>query len=570
MNCKCSYINKIILLNEKDLSHEWINMTGCERIEQIIIRRRLAYADLIQITRDRIPPNTIVIWSNADIYCTDTIGMLWTVNMHDKMFALLRWDEQADGNEPVLYNDTERSQDTWIVLSDSIKQRQWNLDTLNYKLGTPGCDNKFAFDMFRNRFCVSNPCNSIKMIHSHQSQIRAYSIADTVFSDVYLYLAPCDIKPSNYIKNIQHPYEKYINMPFPISIKSSSPSNAITFCTMVARDGQYVWEYDIDNFYTEEMRVYTIPNAMVNCRSLIYDTHNMFIGNDDKANAILWNNAEINTAASSIYKKTMITVPVLSYHTFIHTDMYCLEYLSRVARIKSQYPDGAFYISPSATSIINSFKFNCEHINGVPWSPSANVYADNVVGFVANTYKIGREDIQALRSIWPDWKESPTEEKVCIVQYEPSTLQDEHSISSAITKEYAESLRPLFGDSWTLRFIPSDIIGLPGYEALAGASLYIVFGGVARKGKWAKLWALPRNAKVIELQNELEMSGEMQHVAHAAELTSWIFPLHKGGATDVQNQLTKALTRWISKNLQTLNQSPATIPTSATPTELSS
>jgi hypothetical protein len=39
---------------------------------------------------------------------------------------------------------------------------------------------------------------------------------------------------------------------------------------------------------------------------------------------------------------------------------------------------------------------------------------------------------------------------------------------------------------------------------------------------------MKKGTTVVELQNELRATGELQHLCTIAELDSWIVPMHKG------------------------------------------
>jgi hypothetical protein len=79
------------------------------------------------------------------------------------------------------------------------------------------------------------------------------------------------------------------------------------------------------------------------------------------------------------------------------------------------------------------------------------------------------------------------------------------------------------------------------YESLVGAALCIVMDGV----NVLRLWALPKGACVIEFQQELEVRGDLQHLAHVCELRSWVLLLSKG---DVEKQIEQELSRWLVKH----------------------
>lgn len=55
-------------------------------------------------------------------------------------------------------------------------------------------------------------------------------------------------------------------------------------------------------------------------------------------------------------------------------------------------------------------------------------------------------------------------------------------------------------------------------EKLAGAEALIAYGGPKSVSRWGFSWALPKGAKVVEIQNEMEPNGEAAHVSGAAGL----------------------------------------------------
>jgi len=73
-------------------------------------------------------------------------------------------------------------------------------------------------------------------------------------------------------------------------------------------------------------------------------------------------------------------------------------------------------------------------------------------------------------------------------------------------------------------------------------------GGKKSSHTWSKLWALPNDCCVIEFQQELQIDGEFQHLAHVAGFKSWVLLLSKGSQTDVQEQIIEQLIKWFKKN----------------------
>ena len=67
-NIENKYIDKIILLNEKEYS-----LPNSSKITQVVINKRLFYDDVIRYIYTSIPENSIVVFANSDIYLDETI-----------------------------------------------------------------------------------------------------------------------------------------------------------------------------------------------------------------------------------------------------------------------------------------------------------------------------------------------------------------------------------------------------------------------------------------------------------------------------------------------------------------
>jgi len=115
-------------------------------------------------------------------------------------------------------------------------------------------------------------------------------------------------------------------------------------------------------------------------------------------------------------------------------------------------------------------------------------------------------------------------------------------------------LTPAWLTEWVAPWLQQNkwevtVVSKAGYEDVVGASLFIVFGGPQTAFKWARAWALPPQATVVEFQQELALSGELQHLCHVADVQSWILLLSKGSQQDVQQQVLEQFTKWYKKNM---------------------
>lgn len=537
-NCANPHIDKIILINEKDYSSEFNTIKGAKKIQQVISGQRLTYANFLQCVNDAVPHNVFTILCNADIYFEDSIVDLHKINMNDRMFGLLRWDVDVNGISKI-FGPRADSQDTWIFLSDSIKERKWDYNKFNFQLGQAGCDNAFAGHILRQKFVISNPAISFKTYHLHNTNIRNYDKKDYIRSDIYINLAPTPIIDSKQETVPNGKPTMLSNELVSFEVKSSSMSNEITYCTMLEKEGRYKWEPSVENHYFDAaIPVYSWNNSAVTPNGLVYDLYSIYKGkhaDEDRFNYWVNSNVDILTPLQS--RDTMLAIPFKNTDMFKHPDTYILNYISRCARLLKQYPGASFWIPKQFTDYIDYFNWGSEELNGVYFDENTACWANKVVGYLPgpSSLELGQEDIDALRSLYPSWIEKPAD-KICSVV-----------IGSHLTEKFVEEeISKILSDEWSVRYVyESDYAS---YDSLIGASLCIFVGGQKSTKTWAKLWALPKECCVIEFQQELQIDGEFQHLAHVAGFKSWVLLLSKGSTLDVQEQIIEQLGKWFKKN----------------------
>ena len=540
-NCNCPHIDKIVLLNEKDYSDEFSKIKGSEKIQQVISGKRLTYSDFIKYVSEYVPNNVFTILCNADIYFGDSLSDLHKIKMNDKMLGLLRWDVDTKG-EHTLFGPRADSQDSWIFLSNSIKSRSWDYNKLNFQLGQAGCDNAFAGHILRNKFLISNPANSFKTYHLHNTNIRNYEKKDYIRADIYINLAPTFIIDTKQETTPKQKPSMISNDLVSFEVKSSSMSNEITYCTMLEKEGRYKWEPSIENHYFQaEIPLYSWNNSCVTPNGLVYDLYSIYKGKhaeDDKFN--YWKNANVDILTPLQKRNKMFAIPYMNTSIFKHPDSYILNYLSRCARLLKTNPGTSFWIPYEFSEYIEYFNWNTEELNAVYFDENTACYADEVVGFLPGPQmlELGSEDIQALRDLYPSWIEKPAG-KICSVV-----------LGQQITQKFAEEMISKFlldrSEDWSIRYVSESEFA--SYDSLLGSSLCIFIGGQKTQNFWSKLWALPKDCCVIEFQQELKIDGEFQHLAHVSGFKSWVLLLSKGNEKDVQEQILEQLTKWFNKN----------------------
>lgn len=541
-NCDNSLVDRVLLLTEKDLSSEYSGFRHSDKIQQVVIGERLKYSHLLQATIDIVPTNCITVFANADIFLNQTIAEVYTIDMKDKMLALLRWDTNEQGEEEKLFGPRPDSQDTWIVLSDCVKERKWKMEQFDYQLGRAGCDNRFTSDMFSNRFLVVNPCHTIKTMHIHKTAIRDYNPAECIPAKFYLHVAPNRLVDFHQVKFPEgKPIEKLPSEQFPVTIRCPNKTNGVTWCAMISRLKRFVWEHEVEQqFGGNEKKVWEIADCFVKSWNYVYDNKKIYLG-ENISEFLKNSNVEygVDIAAKTVCVPNMLVIPIHLKEWMQDIDLCLLYYFSRVLRLlKTMDRDGKkvdwhFWMPSVLDEFFN--KINITNLVGVPWKEEYVAYTPRAIGCLPEVNEIGREDIEVLRQ-FIGWKKS-ADEKQCVVIYDENMCNE----------VFIERLQEILGD-WTIKVhrggteTGCDFEKM--YEKIVGNGLCIFFGGPKREKAWSRLWALPLRARVIEIQNELKTDGVFQHMAGAAGLESWIMTVYKGSADDMRKQALGHIEKW--------------------------
>ena len=536
-NCACPHIDKIVLLNERDYSGEWATIPGNEKIKQVVIGDRLMYADFLRYVNKHVPSNVYAILANADIYFGDSLLELWKINMADKMLALLRWDVPESGNA-IIFGPRADSQDAWIVLSDSVKQRKWDYKPFQFQLGQAGCDNAFAGHMLQQRFCLCNPALTFKTFHLHLSNIRTYDKKDYIRASIYINLVPTYLIDTRQETVPPTPVEHLCNQLVSFEVQSSSMSNEITYCTMLEKDGRYKWEPSVENHYFEPaIPVYTWNQPVaVTPNGLVYDLRTIYMGKHaDDQQYNFWKGATADILAPMCFTQYMLAIPFESTAVFDHIDTYITYYLSRILRLSALNTvnnNASFWMPPVFAPLLKDFSIDMSRaipFNGQP------CWAEKVVGFLPGpgSNELGSEDIACLRSR-SGWIPYPLK-RVC-------TVIIDDILTETVAKQVFFPLLMLTGKGWSLRIV-EDETELDS-SIFFGSSICITYKSL----KASSIWACPKECCLIEFQQELDIHGQMQHLAHVSEMKAWVLLLSKGSTTDVQEQMAVQLGKWLKKN----------------------
>ena len=161
-------IKKIYMFREsKDLQMPK-HPNAKDKLVFIVKKGRITYADCIELIQSKVGSGHIVGFANTDIYFDETLEQLWSVNLTDTLFALLRWEYSANGNHE-LFGPRADSQDSWILDSDSVLARPeaaWS-SAFNIPFGKAGCDNAILVEFLRQKFKIIKIYIFINLMFCH-------------------------------------------------------------------------------------------------------------------------------------------------------------------------------------------------------------------------------------------------------------------------------------------------------------------------------------------------------------------------------------------------------------------
>ena len=525
MNIQNPLIDKIVLLNEKELLSSLPFPKG--KIQESVIGQRLTYEAVLRWINENAPKDTICVFANADIWLDSEMWRdVWMTRLDDVFIALLRWDVQDDESESKLFGPRSDSQDTWCVLSDSIKSRTWNWPSLAIPFGKAGCDNAITVEMLRQKFLIVNPALSLKTHHYHLSGTRNYDPADVVDKPMFMYVDPNGIHDMEPIFDISKYALKTLEFAaFPRKLESTQPKVLDTFCKMLERGERFLWKSkDTNTFPAEKVKVYKYENAFQTPQGLAYSYNKLYIGKEE-ASKEAWAHSKLSSITPAYSVEKSFAVPWRADEVKTQ-EGYALYYLSKILMMREQYGNGEFWApSRGMISVLEAFDWKAAELPVIPHSDASQIWCKEIYQYPWTTkQEIHREEIQALRNALKfGWTSKKTEEKYVVI-----------IDGVRITSEMVHSWEKIYSDKEFTVIFEGRTSADRCIEKLQGAAGLIFFGGSNTVSRWGFCWALPEDAVMIEVQNEMDPNGEAVHVAAACKLSHFYCSVPK--ATDKVTQ----------------------------------
>ena len=497
-NVDCPYIDKIILLNEKihDLPLK------SEKIEQHVIGDRLNFKYVFQHILEVVPRDVIVVIANSDIYLDSSLRILWSVVMKNTFLSLLRWNQSEDLEfPPELFGPRDDSQDTWIVDSNSVKDRTWNWDDMDIRFGQNGCDNVVNIEMLKQKFSVANPCMSVTTHHLHGSEYRTYEPTDIIYRPSIMYLKPTgihDLKPEHALPGT--PVHSAVEPMWSVKQQGEVFTAAITEKHDEFKDGVFIKERTIN--------LHTYENVKMTKDGLLHTYNSILIGPSSTVSN-LWSETEMSVLAPCVDVDAAL-VAFCCDAIAENPWFYMIKYLGKVLYMRDQLGKGEF--------LGNDLESTKAALQNFSWDRAEVPVLCREAGFQAFCRKAhvwypsgGLKDL-------PTRVEVETLRKHLVVPWSPMAanpriifVMDALWVTPAFAGKVMEQLGPQFEHTCILE---SDSV-MESMRIFQGASGLVSFtGSPILHGSWL----LPENAFVFEIQVESDPSIDIMQLAHVSKL----------------------------------------------------
>ncbi len=521
-NIECEYIDGILLLTDSPME----SPIKHNKVHVLNTGHRLQYADIIRVIQDQtalIPNDAKVCFANSDIYLDDTWQALWSIDLKNTFLSLLRYEESQDPNEEAkIFGPRPDSQDTWVLRADDVRSRQWKLQDLAFEFGRAGCDNAVNIEMLRHKFVVANPALTLKTYHVHASEYRTYNPNDVLDKQFFLYLDPTGLHDLEVIQNLapyQSPWTPATK--FSRRVNTAEEATSKTFCTMLARGEEFVFEPTADNTFVPpapvlDENVYILHNAFTLPNGLVYGYSGIYMGKQPQQREA-WAATHVSHVTPSLGVKSNIAAP-LTDEDAADALKYIQNYMARILRLKTQGFKGDMMLprkTPRLHEFLQCFKWDENVLPVVPRDEDMAVYAEETVMLThRKKERVYKEDVEVLRTYLRNYQSTPSNPRKVVI------FQDDDVITSEDTEALEKALEAQGYEVdvvYPSRSSPSFL-----FQRVCGAAI-----AITPYRQEHLFWMLPSGAKVIEVMPELKIRGEGCHTAGAASLEYWVVLLQR-------------------------------------------
>jgi len=530
MNIACEFVDEILLFVEsKNLV---LPPDPEKKIRQVFLKSRISYSNCIEAIQ-KLGPGKLVAFANTDIYLTDSWRSIWSVNLHDTLVALLRWED-----EDTIFGPRNDSQDTWLIHSDSVIDRKWNLSAFNIPFGQSGCDNAILIEFLRNKFKIVNPAMNLKTIHVHKSEIRNYEKSNIVDRPNYMFVEPTGIHELNPVTSWSGwAGDPILYDPLDRPIKATTAKHLNMFCSQINRNPSFIWSADGLNTYLppqgQDRPIDIRGGGFVSPSGLVYRHTDIYVGTTDIQKAA-WSDNHLSHLMASYNVESMMAFH-LENSWFNESALFTLYYLSKVIQQNKINPEASFWCKKTNDLLAAIQLFKWEKAQGrlLEYSDQTQVFAQRIVGRSCHGTRPVKADIDALREAMNGkWRSNPS--GYTVIVEDPLHLKDD--LIEILSKKFEN-----------IRVISCNANATLWAHTLSGASRVILSSSLKniKINSWAWMWLAPVGCKVLELQEEREPSDSLLHLCAASGQDWTLLQYPRSTADGFKKIIEKEVSKWL-------------------------
>ena len=191
-NATASFFDEVHVVCEDAESEAFIRANYPDTVKIHRVSARPTYKVMMGFADTDAQDGDINILANADIIFTPSILMLRYLELTSTVVCLQRWEHE---NERASIHVKNSSQDVWCW-----KNQIEDIDSFDFQMGLPSCDNRLAYELKSMGFNIINPCIDIVTVHSHKNKSRDNSGRTTSILPPYEYPTTCVLNFDKYRK----------------------------------------------------------------------------------------------------------------------------------------------------------------------------------------------------------------------------------------------------------------------------------------------------------------------------------------------------------------------------------
>ena len=200
---------------------------------------------------------------------------------------------------------------------------------------------------------------------------------------------------------------------------------------------------------------------------------------------------------------------------------FCLRYMAKILQIRDIDGDFLCPDKKSLLDVLQIFRWSTREVPVLPQDPNMGIYCKRaLVWACSDSDQVTREDVAALRNaLLVPWHELVAAKKTLTV------IEDGTVIDAAWIAELEEKL----GDEWTVKVLWPGRTSLERIcNELQKTEVFIFATGEKISRLWSWMWMIPAAARIIEVQNEMDPTGDAIHMAGACSLRHELVIMRRG------------------------------------------